>query len=68
MRSLYTNIPHKEGIKALEGTVKTSPDKSKTALISTLRRLILLLNNFVFNEKNYLQIKDCAMGTKCVAI
>ena len=65
VRSLYTNIPHEEGIKAVEETIKTSSDKSKTTMISTLLRLILMLNNFVFNEKNYLQIKGCAMGTKC---
>ena len=27
--------------------------------------LILTLNNFVFNDKNYLQIKRCAMWTIC---
>ena len=51
MRSLYTNIPHEEGIKAVEGTIKTSPDKSKTTMISTLLRFILMLNNFVFNGR-----------------
>ena len=27
--------------------------------------MILTLNNFIFNGKHYLQIKGCAMGTKC---
>ena len=27
--------------------------------------MVLTLNNFVFNSQNYLQIKGCAMGTKC---
>ena len=26
-------------------------------------KLVLLLNNFVFNGLNYLRIKECAMGT-----
>ena len=28
-------------------------------------KLVLPLNHFIFNCKNYLQIKGCAMGTKC---
>ena len=36
-----------------------------TTIISTFLRLVLTLNNFVFNSQNYLQIKGCAMGTKC---
>ena len=36
-----------------------------TRIISTFLRLVLTLNNFVFNSQNYLQIKGCAMGTKC---
>ena len=36
-----------------------------TTVIVTLMSLILTLNNFVFNDKNYLQIKGCAMGTIC---
>ena len=48
VRSLYTSIPHKEGIKAVETTLKR---KNKPTII--------------FNSKNYLQIKGCAMGAKC---
>ena len=36
-----------------------------TTGIVTLMSLILTLNNFVFNDKNYLQIKGCATGTIC---
>ena len=63
VRSLYTNIPHEEGIKAVETTLarKGLP----TRVIITFLRLILTLNNFIFNTINYLQIKGCAMGTKC---
>ena len=34
-------------------------------VILTFLKLILTLNNFVFNGINYLQEKGCAMGTKC---
>ena len=34
-------------------------------MISTFLGLVLTLYNFVFNSQNYLQIKGCAMGTKC---
>ena len=36
-----------------------------TRIISTFVPLVLTLNNFVFNSRNYLQIKSWAMGTKC---
>ena len=36
-----------------------------TEIITTFLALILTLNNFVFNSKFYLQIKDCAMGKIC---
>ena len=63
VRSLYTNIPNKEGIEAVETTLKRK--NIGTTIISTFLRLVLTLNNFVFNSQNYLQIKGCAMGTKC---
>ena len=63
VRSLYTYIPNKEGIEAVEKTLKRK--NIGTRIISTFLRLVLTLNNFVFNSQNYLQIKGCAMGTKC---
>ena len=40
------------------------PNKSiANKVITTFLALILTLNNFIFNFKNYLQIKECAMGT-----
>ena len=37
-----------------------------TKVITSLLHLILTLNNFVFNDnKHFLQIKGCTMGTKC---
>ena len=58
-RSLYANIPNKEGIQAVETTL------IGMRIISTFCSLVLTLNNFVFNYQDYLQIKSCAMGTKC---
>ena len=63
VRSLYTNIPNKEGIEAVETTLKRK--NIGPMIISTFLRLVLTLNNFVFNSQNYLQIKGCTMGTKC---
>ena len=63
VRSLYTNIPNKERIKAVKTTLKRK--NIGTRIISTFLRLVLTLNNFVFNCQNYLQIKGCAMDIKC---
>ena len=59
VRSLYTNTPNKEGIEAVKRK------NIGTRIVSTFLRLVLTLNNFVFNSQNYLQIKGCAMSTKC---
>ena len=64
-RSLYTNIPHKEGIEAVKNSLLEKPASVPLMVILTFLNLILTLNNFVFNSLNYLQIKGCAMGTKC---
>ena len=65
VRSLYTNIPHKEGIEAVKQKLKKSKPSISIKVILTFLKLILTLNNFVFNGINYLQKKSCAMGTKC---
>ena len=65
VRSLYTNIPHKEGIEAVKQKLKKSKPSISIKVILTFLKLILTLNNFVFNGINYLQKKGCAMGTKC---
>ena len=66
VKSLYTNIPNGEGISAIDELLKESstPTSLKTVNVTFLE-MILTLNNFVFNGKHYLQIKGCAMGTKC---
>ena len=63
VRSLYTSIPNKERIEAVETTRKRK--NIGTRIISTFLRLVLTINNFVFNSQNYLQIKGCTMSTKC---
>ena len=65
VRSLYTNIPHKEGINAVKESLDKKPAKASTVVILMFLKLILTLNNFIFNGINYLQTKGCAMGTKC---
>ena len=62
--SLYTNIPHNEGLHALREKLDLRQNKSvSTKVLVTLMTLILTLNNFIFNGINYLQIKGCAIGT-----
>ena len=61
--SLYTNIPSNEENKSVETTLKRK--NLQTKLIISFLKLILPLNNFIFNCTNFLQIKRCAMGTKC---
>ena len=66
VKPLYTNIPNSEGIKA----VKTSLDNFRrntiaTKVTTTFLSLILTLNNFVFNCKNYIQMTVCGIKTIC---
>ena len=63
--SLYTNIPHAEGIEAcrthlLSRTLEDPP----TRFVLTLIRFILTLNYFEFNGRLYHQVSGTAMGTK----
>ena len=60
--SLYTNIPNNEGIEAVETILERK--SIGTRIISTFLPLVLTLNNFLFNSRNYLQIKSWAMGAK----
>ena len=64
--SLYTNIPHSEGINAAAHALekRQNPSVSTRVLLKFLS-LVLYLNNFTFNDQNYLQTKGCAMGSKC---
>ena len=63
--SLYTNIPHKEGIEACRHFLNTRSHKSlPTERICDLIRMILGMNNFSFNDQHFLQIHGTAMGTR----
>ena len=65
VKPLYTNIPENEGIKAVREAYDRYPNKTVAKKVIMFLRLILTLNNFVFNSINYLQIMGCAMGTIC---
>ena len=63
--SLYTNIPHEEGIEACREVWDTrqSPTIPTRHLVELLTH-VLKLNNFEFNGEHYLQVNGTAMGTK----
>ena len=64
VRSLYTNIPNEEGIKALEESLDACQFKTTTTqIVTSLMWLILTLNDFIFNGLDYLQ--GCSMGSNC---
>ena len=63
--SLYTNIPHDEGIAACKKVWDSRRVKmpSTESLVKLLEHT-LQLNNFMFNGEHYLQINGTSMGTK----
>ena len=62
--SLYTNIPHAEGLDACRESLNTREVLSpSTEDILSLTFLISKRNNFSFNGMHYLQIHRTAMGT-----
>ena len=68
VRSLYTNIPNNEGLDAVKSffQARSRPgDGALSKVINVFLSLILMLNNFTFNDTNYIQINGCSMGTKC---
>ena len=66
VRSLHTSIPNNEGIAATKKRHDSYIHKTfLTKIITTFLALICTLNNFAFNSKFYLQIKECPMGTIC---
>ena len=61
---LYTGLPNAEGIKAVRKSLDNHPKRTvATKVTTTFLALILTLNNFIFNTRDYLQTKGCAMGT-----
>ena len=59
--SLYTNITHNNGLKALKNRL---PDNQLTDVIIQSTEFILKHNYFNFGNEQFLQLKDTAMGTK----
>ena len=63
--SLYTNIPTTEGIDACRKLLDERTDKSvPTEPLCDLMRMILTMNNFVFNDEHFIQRHGTAMGTR----
>ncbi|XP_033095473.1 uncharacterized protein LOC117100033 [Anneissia japonica] len=62
--SLYTNIPHNEGIVACRNFLTRHNTGHNIDNICTIINYILKHNYFTFNGKYYLQTKGTAMGTK----
>ncbi|XP_063960282.1 uncharacterized protein LOC135155276 [Lytechinus pictus] len=64
VKSLYTNIPHNEGIQACKNTLNSRQRlHPPTDQLIRLLELVLTLNNFKFQEQHYIQIQGTAMGT-----
>ena len=61
VRSLYTNITHEDGLRALRNRL---PNNELTTCIIGFTKFILEYNYFRFNQDMFLQIKGTAMGTK----
>jgi hypothetical protein len=63
--SLYTSIPHQEGIEAIrEVLLENKHDNPPIECITQLTELVLKNNVFRFKDTYYLQIQGTAMGTK----
>jgi hypothetical protein len=63
--SLYTNIPHNDGIEACqEAWDQRAAKEPPTECLVQLLTLVLKHNNFTFNGEHFLQINGTAMGTK----
>ena len=67
--SLYTNIPHEEGIESVLHYMKLHantlpPDGPSPHTIGILLETILKNNNLSFMDKHFLQLVGTAMGTK----
>ena len=63
-KALYTGIPNSEGIAAVKRAHNNYQHKAvATKVLITFLVLILVLNNFIFNSKSYLEIKGCVMRT-----
>ncbi|XP_062918361.1 chitinase domain-containing protein 1 isoform X1 [Mobula hypostoma] len=65
VQSLYTSIPHQQGLKALHFFLDSRPNQfPSTTTLLRLAELVLTLNNFSFGSSYFLQTKGVAMGTR----
>ena len=65
VKSLYTVIPHHDGLRALKFFLDKRPNQEpSTSVLVRLPELVLTLNNFSFDGKHYQQIIGVATGTK----
>ena len=64
--SLYTNIPHSEGLEAVRRMISSRTEPPSVSNILNLLEMVLTMNNFKFNNQHYLQISGTVLGT-CVA-
>ena len=65
--SLYTNIPHNEGIQSIKEMLaihKPPNSLPQSSYIIELLEVMLTNNHFEFNGKHYHQVSETAMGTK----
>ena len=63
--SLYTSIPHSDGITACDEALETRVDKDPhTSILLKLIRFVLTNNYFEFNGEFFHQTHGTAMGTK----
>ena len=63
--SLCTNIDTNEGLKIVKEEVeKNSQLKPSAETITLSLEKVLRMNNFIFDDQNYLQTKGTAMGTR----
>lgn len=63
VKSLYTNIPHEEGMSAVEKFLSVLPSSLEdTEYILSL--LLLSCNNFIFDNTHYLQFHGSAIRSK----
>ncbi len=65
VKSLYTNIPHANGIKACEHFPRhNNYNNNKVDTILNFIELVLTCNNLTFQGNHYVQQTGTAMGTK----
>ena len=64
VQSLYTNIPHEEGLEVVRQAIKNRTSLPKNENILKMLSLVLKGNVFRFDNSFYLQTNGTAMGTR----